>query len=320
MDSYKSAEDYVYHIEVDLADPSRLLFSDGNSLKVTDGWRTEIIAGSSTSGYKEGVGEEARFKIMKGFVQLSNKTVVVTDYYSHCLRQIDRPTRATSPFVGECEIFLGGFKNGYGLDAHFKEPISVIKDLSGNGLLVVEYGNSAIRYVDLLTKYVSTLLSTGLHYPTGIAYDSCKENLLITNEHYISKYNNETGNHTILTGTTERGRGSWDDPISLVNASYRYPYDLLPLTDTLLLVSDQFNNWLRLIDFENDIVYPICTGNQGSKYGTASTCWLHSNAALLLVGDTLYIGQWKSIRKIKSKHSSTFIFASKILLKNLLKR
>lgn len=114
-------------------------------------------------------------------------------------------------------------------------------------------GNQAIRHVDLVTRIVSTLLAEGLNYSTGIAYDTHRRKLYISNELYISKLDNENGVHSILSGSINRG-GSVYYTAPLATASYRYPFEMISLTENLLLVSNQYGNKLRLLDFEADLV------------------------------------------------------------------
>ena len=80
-------------MELDRYRPGFLLYADLKALMTGDGTTTHLIAGHSTQGgYREGVGAEARFSYMRGFTQISEKLVVVTDYVNHCMRLIDRTT------------------------------------------------------------------------------------------------------------------------------------------------------------------------------------------------------------------------------------
>lgn len=112
MRSYCNTDKIVYHIEAGKLDESKLVFAEDNALMLTN-WDKEIIDGSTYSDYVGGVGTEVRFKIIKEFIQLDNETVIVTDFFSHCLREVKRSTRRTSPFAGTCS-------------ASFCKPISMI--------------------------------------------------------------------------------------------------------------------------------------------------------------------------------------------------
>ena len=303
LDKYLNShvvKEQVYHIEVDLTDTRYLMYSEGHSLKRSFWFSEKIVGIAEENGYVEGVGEKARFATIKGFAQLDNETVIVADSSNYCLRMVDRATRATSAFAGTCTSC--GHVDGPAFYAMFYLLHSLIIDATGNGLLVTEHSTNRLRHISLSTKLVSTALSSGLVNPTAMAYDLRKKNIFILNRHFISKYNIETKNCTIISGNMESGRGTpyGSSTTDVSSARYRYPFELIPLTDNLLLVSDQLNNWLRLIDVKNDMVYAICSGSKGTKSGSTEDCCLDGNAGILVANGTLYIGQYQGIRKIKS--------------------
>ena len=79
----------MFHIAEDEYVPGNLLFVERHTIKTTDGTTTSLIAGSSTSyGYLEDVGANARFDDILSFVQLSKARVILTDSDNHCLRKI----------------------------------------------------------------------------------------------------------------------------------------------------------------------------------------------------------------------------------------
>ena len=68
-------EDLVAHMEVDLADQSRLLYADSYTLISTNGITSDIISGSPINppqSYVEGELLQARFAYIRGFVQLNS--------------------------------------------------------------------------------------------------------------------------------------------------------------------------------------------------------------------------------------------------------
>lgn len=91
-------------MEIDLYSPGSVVYTDKNSLKTSDGTSSKIIAGDTLKWeYIEGKGAEARFEFISGFTQLTDKRLVVADYYNHCLRLIDRSIGTTSAFSGQCK-------------------------------------------------------------------------------------------------------------------------------------------------------------------------------------------------------------------------
>ena len=100
METKVRTQSDVTHIEQDLFNLTNLLYSDGNSLKSGD----MIVVGLAEAfpGYIEGIGEIARFCHITGFVQLNSSTVLIVDSYNHCVRLVDRNSRQTLGFSGEC--------------------------------------------------------------------------------------------------------------------------------------------------------------------------------------------------------------------------
>ena len=64
MTLYVHTESYVYHIEPDLYIPGHILFSDGGSLKTTDGLMSSHIVGSAIDGYDEMSGTEVELQLI----------------------------------------------------------------------------------------------------------------------------------------------------------------------------------------------------------------------------------------------------------------
>ena len=102
-----------------------IVYTDAHALMTSDGTTTHLIAGSSTQwGYREGAGAEARFDRIHGFAQISEKLVVVADYYNHCMRLIERTTNTTSVLGGQCQS--DGYEDGH--PGQFDYPMSVVID------------------------------------------------------------------------------------------------------------------------------------------------------------------------------------------------
>lgn len=133
-----STQNSVFLMEVDSQNPNIILFVDSYCLKTTDGTIITLEVGSSTEyGYVEGVGTSARFISLLGFTQISDTVIILVDYLSHCLRQLDRLTMQTSMFAGHC--LIEGHQNGS--NSLFKLPRFIYKDpRSTNHLFVAELG------------------------------------------------------------------------------------------------------------------------------------------------------------------------------------
>jgi hypothetical protein len=294
MTPFVSAESNVLHIEVDVTHSNQLVFSDDHSLKITDGNVTSKLVGSATSpGYVEGVGDAARFNRITGFLQINVTDILVVDAENHCLRIVNRLSRETSPFVGQCQV--SGFRDG--VEALFNYPFSVIRDTrSLVQVLVTDHFNNALRIVNMNTRVTSTLISqVNEFYRLKVAaFDCAGENLIITHNHYVSKFNLKSKTLVEITGS--RNYGFSDG--SLNQARFYWPYGLFPLSDSVTLVADNENSRMRIINKSNDSVSSICTGARGSSDGSSSTCTLDRPRALHVHHGVAYIGQYQAIRKL----------------------
>lgn len=78
MKSYVRTSYYVSHMEKDLQDSKKILFSDWNAMKLTAEVRTDtLVRLAHPSGYAEGVGNSARFNRILGFAQINETSVVM---------------------------------------------------------------------------------------------------------------------------------------------------------------------------------------------------------------------------------------------------
>jgi hypothetical protein len=152
-----------------------------------------------------------------------------------------------------------------------------------------------VRLVDLVTKIASTLIrrGAGLYNPLGLMFDHGK-NLIITNLHYISQYNLQSGALVNLTGSLSDGFS--DGPLS--QAKFYVPLELLSLTESIILVTDDINKRVRLINMATGTVSSICTGATGTVDGSTNVCQLRSSASLLVKHGLIYIGEYTAIRTL----------------------
>ena len=113
------------------------MYTDLTALMTNDGTTTHLIAANSTQdGYREGMRAKARFNYISGFTQISEKLVIVADFWSYCFRLIDRTTNNTSEFSGLCK------SHGYQDDrlGPFDGPRSAVIDKRDrNQLLITDH-------------------------------------------------------------------------------------------------------------------------------------------------------------------------------------
>lgn len=300
MSTYTSAEYIVWHIDYDLYIEENLLISVHRSIQTTDGNTTQTVAGSAlSSGYLEGVGEAARFQEITGFIQISNRDVVIVDSGNHCFRILDRLTLNTEPFIGAC----GTPGNVDGVLSRFNRPRSVIVDNQNKEkLLVTDQTNKAIRHVNMTGASAATFFTfTGQFSLRGITQDSENGNLYLTSANAVYQLTYHDKTVTIIAGSPTQ-YGHQDG--TFLDSRFSSPNELLLIDNNRkLLVADTNSHRLRVLDRVSNTTESICNGAVAYTDGDISSCSLFSPQSLFVLGDSLYIGEHASIRKLSGSFS-----------------
>lgn len=266
---------------MDILNSSRLLFSDGLSIKYSDGKISQSLFGNSDkSGYAEGRGFSAKFKSITDFMQTNMTHIIAVDQMNNCLRILVRATQSTAQFSGRCS--KKGFANGAGPVALFNEPTAAARmKWNVSSIVVTDKGNNAIRLVHLITTLVSTIFQGNpLVAPMAIAFNVNCDAMLIGCEYYIVELSLTTINRRIISGSNETG----DADGSLADARFGAFGSLLVLSPSLILVTDSLNGNLRLIDIANDKVSPLCPTR------SPFDCNVDHPFGLLLTMNRLFVG------------------------------
>lgn len=163
------------------------LFSDNGSLKTTDGTTTSLIVGSAVQyGYREGVGDQARFSAITSFTQLSFMYVLTVDSKTHCFRTVNRLTNTTAPYIGSCEV--RGDRDG--TDPLFNSPWDLIEDMKKPAhFFITESSGRALRYMTVSTGQdnVATLYRGSVKY-YGMVQQKSTGDVYITYRHGVAVY------------------------------------------------------------------------------------------------------------------------------------
>ena len=309
MTTFVTTELYVFHIEPDQYIPGNILFSDRYALKTTDGTTTSLIAGSSSAGYSTSSGSSARFNDMTGFHQITATRVFLVDSNNHCMRMLDRISNASYvSYAGYC--CSRGYAEGTSR-ARFYYPSSAIADKKAIGrLLITDRNNHAVRLVNTNYasgyQYVTTFYrsTNSLQYPTGITQEYASGDLFITtHSHYVYKLAYSSKALTILSGT---GSGGFQDGFSC-QTRFSYPYEPLLIGRHTLLIADSSNYRLRVLDLNSLTTGSLCSGTGGTVDGNLTACSTYYPRSLAVVNDSLFIGQFKAIRKIKGLIHQLFL-------------
>ena len=272
-------------MELDRYRPGYLLYTEETALMTSDGTTTHVIAGNSTQyGYREGVGDEARFTYIYGFAQISEKLVVVADSNNNCLRLIDRSTNKTSVFSGLCES--RGYEDGS--PGQFDYPFFVVIDKRDkNQLFITDYRNSAVRTVNANSRVVGTFVwSDSLKYIRGITQEEESGDLFVTVNNVLYRIPFVQKTVSLISGSRLGFSGHKDS--TLLDSLFHMPYALIFIKPNTLLIADTWNDMLRVVDMNSDQVTTLNVTNS-----------LNLPASLLLTNNSLYVGQYKNITQFK---------------------
>jgi hypothetical protein len=161
-----------------------------------------------------------------------------------------------------------------------------------------------LRQIDLVTRRVTTIkdtrISTGIIKPKRLSYDINKFDILLSSEHSLAKYNEQLKSLTLIAGNTSIG--SSDGALS--TAMFKFPSEILSLTEKITLVAGNDHNRLHIRNTSSETVTYICTGYAGTVDGEVESCRLRFPRSLLLLNNTLFIGQKRSIRSIAGQRTT----------------
>jgi DNA-binding beta-propeller fold protein YncE len=117
---------------------------------------TTLAGVKSTMGSVDGMGSAARFTSVEGLeISPIGQYVLVADHDNHAIRKIDIGSGAVSTLAGS--LGISGTTDGTGTFSRFMNPYTVSISTDGLVALVPEFGNHAIRHIELDTNSVTTL-------------------------------------------------------------------------------------------------------------------------------------------------------------------
>jgi sugar lactone lactonase YvrE len=203
------------------------------------------------SGNADGTGTAARFYRPAGVAVDGAGNLYVAESGNSRIRKIEIATRVVTTLAGS----TGGYLDGTGTLAKFRNPTGVTADGAGN-LYVADYGNHSIRKIVIATKEVTTFAgnsvtgntdgigtSARFYSPTGVAVDGAG-NLYVADSstNRIRKIEIATRAVTTFAG----GSLGYADG-TLTAAQFLIPYDVALDGAGNLYVADRDNNRIRKI-------------------------------------------------------------------------
>ena len=301
MTTLIETDSYVSHIEPDLFIKGNILYIDNSALKTTDGVTSVTIAGHATTCYHHfAVGLLARFTELFGFRQISPSEVVAADSGQRCLKFIDRITLQVSRYAGYCGS--SGYVTGTS-GARFSHPHTIISDIKRPGmLLVTDSANDAVRHVNTLSSSAPHSVSnfyqhtSFLNGPRGITQHHVSGDLYITNsDNEVWKVTYSSKSITKLAGASSSSFRDCD-----FGTAYFYnPFEIIFICENKLMLADYGNHRLRILNLKTSHTSSVCTGRASHINGNMETCTLYYPRSLMVLNDTLYVGEYQRIRKVQ---------------------
>lgn len=209
------------------------------------------LAGSGERGFKNGIGQSAKFYYVGGLAVDAAGNVYVADRGNHRIRKVDSTGKVTT-FAGSG---VKGYKDGLRTTAQFHSPEDIAFDSSGN-LYVSDFHNNRIRKIDP-SGNVTTIAGNGnygykngvgikaeFNRPEGIAVDK-KGNIYV-----VDRFNQRirkidpTGKVTTFAGS---GSVGYKDGKGIL-AEFNYPIGIAIDRNNNVYVTDYDNHRIRKID------------------------------------------------------------------------
>jgi len=265
-------------------DDGSILFTTYGALQSSDGQTVTPLASIS-------------FASLTGFKQLDKNRVVIVVNNQHCVKLFNRVTNSLSTLAGTCGS--RGYREGAAGWGLMQYPESVEIDMKNPGrVLVTDSSNQAIRSVDLETGVLRTVIRSGFDYPRGMIWFG--DTLLVTNLHYISQVTwssseDDPTNEQIIGSSSQHGISDG----SFSTAQFESPNIISKLTESLYLVTDYNFEGLKLLDFKNEYVGPVCF--QGESPCEASSELPSELRSVHVDGDDVYIGASQNIYKLSGQ-------------------
>jgi len=224
------------------------------------------------------------FNLVTGFTQVKDNLTIMIDFGNYCLRSINPHTGQTSLYAGHCRKH--GSADGQLIgEASFRNPYA-ITSYQGR-FYVTDYGNNALRMI--AAGKVSTIMK--LPFPRGLIFTADGSAYITLYKYGLFRLDLPTKSMTKLTN----GAGPTG---SLSAAQLSSPRGLTFLSSSVVLITDSIRQQLLHADISNNTITEICDGTRETRDGDIKSCQLDSPSSVLVVNQSVFVGQDDAIRKL----------------------
>ncbi len=197
-----------------------------------------------------------------GKIAVSDRYVAISDTLHHRVILADHQGKILQIFGGP----EPGSHDGNAADSRFNSPQGLA--FTKKGLYVADTGNHLIRYIDLVSASVTTIVGNGklerfragvfnaehvgLASPWGLAVDDSRLYIAMAGSHQVWVFDAITGTVSIYAGSGDEGIADGD----LHTATFSQPSGL-SVSGDWLYIADAEASAIRRIDLKNEVVETI---------------------------------------------------------------
>lgn len=241
-----------------------LFVADGTNhviKKISTDGTINILAGSSSSGFADGMGSDAKFNNPNGIAIAPNGDLYISDFRNSRIRKVTQDGEVTT-VAGTGST---GYLDGPVASAKFYYPSGVAIDIFGN-IFVADNFNSKIRKIST-DGIVSTIGTSSFNYPSGVAAD-------LSGNIYVADQSNHKIKKIAIDGTISTIAGTSAGYLdgSALTSKFSYPSALAVDNEGNIYVSDLNNYLIRKIQ-PNGLVVTLAgqTSSSGSSDGVGTS-------------------------------------------------